>query len=74
MHEEFDLAIRVGNLPDSSVATRKLDSLQYGLFASPSYLARRGIPMAPADLASHDRLAFSGGSQTQMWQLHRGVE
>lgn len=74
VHEGFDLAIRVGNLPDSSLAARKLGSLKYGLFASPAYLARRGVPEAPADLNSHDRLAFSGGSQAQSWQLHHGPE
>lgn len=74
VHEGFDLAIRLGNLPDSSLAARKLGSLEYGLFASPAYLARRGVPATPADLASHDRLGFSGGSQSQTWHLHHGAE
>lgn len=72
VHEGFDLAIRVGHLPDSSLAARKLGNLEYGLFASPAYLARRGVPLTPEDLATHDRLAFSGGSQSQAWQLHHG--
>ncbi|MDE2417683.1 MAG: LysR family transcriptional regulator [Burkholderiales bacterium] len=72
VHEGFDLAIRVGNLPDSSLAARKLDSLEYGLFASPDYLSRRGLPASPDELATHDRLAFSGGAQSQTWRLHKG--
>ena len=68
------LPVRLGNLPDSSLAARKLGSLEYGLFASPAYLARRGVPATPADLASHDRLGFSGGSQSQTWHLHHGAE
>jgi LysR family transcriptional regulator, regulator for bpeEF and oprC len=74
VHEGFDLAIRVGYLPDSNLAARKLGNLQYGLFASPDYLARRGMPMTPDDLASHDRLAFSGGVKLHSWRLHRGSQ
>lgn len=69
VHEGFDLAIRVGNLPDSSLAARKLGDLEYGLFASSTYLARRGVPLVPDDLAHHDRLAFSGGSHSRSWRL-----
>lgn len=74
VHEGFDLAIRVGNLPDSSLAARKLGDLQYGLFASPAYLARRGVPTSPDGLATHDRLAFSGGAQPQSWRLGKGAQ
>lgn len=74
VHEGFDLAIRVGNLPDSSLAARKLGVLDYGLFASPAYLARRGAPATPDDLANHDGLAFSGGSHSQVWRLHHDAE
>lgn len=74
VHEGFDLAIRLGNLPDSSLAARKLGDLEYGLFASPAYLARRGVPENPADLTRHDRLVFSGGASSQAlaWQLVSG--
>lgn len=69
VHEGFDLAIRVGNLPDSSLAARKLGDLEYGLIASPSYLSRRGVPLTPGDLSHHDRLAFNVGSQSKVWRL-----
>nr|WP_315203690.1 LysR family transcriptional regulator [uncultured Albidiferax sp.] len=74
VHEGFDLAIRVGNLPDSSLAARKLGNLEYGLFASPDYLARRGVPAQPADLAQHDRLVFTGGTQAAAWHLRNGAD
>lgn len=74
VHEGFDLAIRVGNLPDSSLAARKLGNLEYGLFASPDYLARRGVPAQPADLAHHDRLVFTGGTQAAAWHLRNGAD
>jgi DNA-binding transcriptional LysR family regulator len=72
VHEGFDLAIRVGSLDDSSLAARKLGDLRYGLFASPAYLARRGTPDLPEQLAQHDLLQFSGGSHRQGWRLSRG--
>lgn len=72
VHEGFDLAIRLGNLPDSSLAARKLGSLEYGLFASQDYLSRRGVPATPQELEKHERLVFSSGAQPQAWHLHKG--
>jgi LysR family transcriptional regulator, regulator for bpeEF and oprC len=69
VHEGYDLAIRVGPLPDSSLAARKLGDLHYGLFASPDYLMRRGTPAHPSELRTHDRLVFSGASGAQTWLL-----
>lgn len=51
VHEGFDLAIRVGPLLDSTLAARKLGELAYGLYASPDYLERRGVPLEPANSA-----------------------
>ena len=74
VHEGFDLAIRVGELPDSSLAARRLGELHYGLFASPDYLARRGIPASPDELARHQLLVFTAGSHRAGWRLARGSE
>lgn len=71
VHEGFDLAVRVGPLADSSLMARRLGELHYAVYASPSYLARRGTPQAPAQLSSHDTLAFSGGSHQATWTLMR---
>ena len=62
VHEGFDLAIRAGPLPDSSLVARALGQLDYALFASPSYLANRGTPHVPDDLARHDLVVFTGGT------------
>lgn len=62
IHEGFDLAIRVGALPNSSLSARKLGEITYGVYASPAYLKRRGVPTQVEDLAAHDVLAFTGGS------------
>ena len=74
VHEGFDLAIRIGELPDSRLAARRIGELRYGLFASPGYLARRGTPGRPEDLAQHDLLFFAAGSHGGGWRLGRGAE
>jgi DNA-binding transcriptional LysR family regulator len=74
VHEGFDLAIRVGELPDSRLAARRIGDLQYGLFASPDYLARRGVPGSPEELSQHDLLVFTAGSHRGGWHLSRGSD
>ncbi|NNC53368.1 MAG: LysR family transcriptional regulator [Erythrobacter sp.] len=54
----FDLALRNSTLGDSSLKARKLVDVEDILCASPDYLARRGTPSSPNDLASHDIIAF----------------
>lgn len=71
VHEGFDLAIRVGPLPDSSLAARRLGSLAYSLYAAPAYLARTRLPRTPADLAGHALLMFTPSGGTPQWQLQR---
>jgi DNA-binding transcriptional LysR family regulator len=71
VHEGFDLAIRLGALADSTLTARRLGELRYALYAAPGYLARRGVPGHPADLSSHDLLAFSGGDGADAWALSR---
>lgn len=60
--EGFDLALRASGarLADSSLVGRRLGAIDVQLFASPTYLARRGTPRAPEDLAQHDFVAFRG--------------
>ena len=67
VHEGFDLAIRVGPLADSMLVVRKLGYLQYGLFASPKYLAKQPALLKPDDLAVHTALSFAGGSHQATW-------
>lgn len=74
VHEGFDLAIRVGELPDSRLAARRIGELHYGLFASPEYLARRGVPRSPEELSQHELLVFSAGGHRAGWRLERGAE
>lgn len=57
-----DIALRVvrNRLPDSALIARKVGTLAFQLYASPTYLARRGAPRAPAELAQHDWIGFRG--------------
>lgn len=55
--ERVDIALRVGDLPDSNWIGRKLCDFDRILCASPAYLARRGVPSVPGDLSAHDFLA-----------------
>ena len=57
VHEGFDLAIRLGHLKDSTLVARKLGQTRMLLCAAPAYLARKGTPRTPADLATHDWLS-----------------
>lgn len=52
----FDVAIRVGPLPDSSLTTRRVFLIPSALAASPAYLDRAGVPRHPAELAKHSCL------------------
>ena len=57
--EGFEAAIRIGNLPDSNLIAQPLAPYRLLLCASPAYLARRGTPRTPDDLATHECLSFS---------------
>ena len=69
--EPFDVAIRMGELPDSTLIARQLARLSVQVYASPRYLEMSGEPAAPSDLAKHECLGFSKAGK---WKLHRGAE
>lgn len=67
----FDAAIRSGALADSSLISRKLGPFRFVLCAAPGYLARKGTPARPADLAAHDalRFRFPTSGKLQDWTI-----
>ncbi len=74
--ERYDLAIRMGELDnDATLVARKIDEQQFGLYASPIYLALHAAPKHPDDLARHAavRLLSANGSAVP-WKLMRGKE
>ena len=74
--ESFDLAIRMGALPDDATLTAKRLHLQtWGLYASPDYLAKRGAPQHPEDLLEHAALSLlASNREAPAWQLNRGEQ
>ena len=73
----FDLAIRIGALEDSTLVARQLAPNRRVLCAAPAYLAKRGVPTTPADLAAHDCLLLVGSRGRQdLWRMtdHNGRE
>ncbi len=67
--ERFDVAVRVGSLPDSSLIARKIAPIKLAIVAAPSYLARKGEPKTLADLDHHDAVAQPGES---VWRFTEG--
>ena len=66
--EGFDCAVRVGDLPDSSLVSVRVADNRRLCVAAPQYLQRRGTPLVPQDLAAHDCLTLSSdASQTCGW-------
>jgi DNA-binding transcriptional LysR family regulator len=67
--EGADLAIRLGTLNDSAFGTRRLQTLERMVVASPSYLKAHGTPKTPADLASHDCIFGPGNFGRDSWSF-----
>jgi DNA-binding transcriptional LysR family regulator len=64
-----DVAARLGHLPDSGLVATRVGEVRWITLASPSYLAQRGTPEVPADLANHDCLAFEGLQTLRSWSF-----
>jgi DNA-binding transcriptional LysR family regulator len=70
VQEGVDVAIRIARMEDSSFTLRKIADVRRLLCASPDYLAKRGAPAVPQDLAAHDCLLLRfPGSQQFRWTL-----
>lgn len=69
--ERFDAAIRIGALKDSSLVARRIAPVHGAILASPDYLARRGRPTSPLELAQHDCLIYTG-TATPDWTFRIG--
>jgi DNA-binding transcriptional LysR family regulator len=71
VEDGIDVAVRIAHLPSSSLTARKVGSVRRVVCAAPSYLAGRGRPQTPADLASHDSIVFAAGAPSALkeWQF-----
>jgi DNA-binding transcriptional LysR family regulator len=67
--EGYDLAVRFGPMPESTLIARRLCALHLVLCASPAYLAKRGTPTTIDELDEHDHVLFTPTSRNQAWTI-----
>jgi len=67
--EGYDMAIRIGRLPESSLIARKLAPVRLVVCAAPRYLRERGTPTSPRDLESHECLGYAYYSEQNRWRF-----
>jgi DNA-binding transcriptional LysR family regulator len=71
VEEHIDMAVRIGELPDSSLIAVRIGSIRRVACASPAYLSARGRPAQPSDLSKHDCIAFDGLESGTAWTFRR---
>jgi DNA-binding transcriptional LysR family regulator len=69
--EHVDVALRIGHLVDSALIATRVGAVRRVICASPGYLARRGVPHQPEDLARHDGISFQGFETSPEWRYRR---
>jgi DNA-binding transcriptional LysR family regulator len=72
--EHIDVAVRVGDLADSSIVATRLGAVTWVTCASPDYLETRGTPDRPEALAGHDCVMFEGLYSNNFWTFGRGQD
>ena len=69
VEEGFDLALRAGELADSTLMSRRIGGSDLGIFGSKAYLAKHGHPRSVADLARHNCLFMKSNAGLLLWRL-----
>lgn len=72
--EGIDVAIRIGQLPDSSYSALKVGSVRRVICGSPDYFERHGTPQRPADLADHRIIAATSAGTSLEWRFGGGAK
>jgi len=67
MEDHIDLAVRIGELPDSSLVATRIGAIRRVVCGSPAYFAERGTPKNPSELGGHDCITFEGLSSPNAW-------
>lgn len=67
LEEHIDLALRIGELPDSSFVATQIGAIRRVVCASPDYLVRFGTPQTPTDLGTHRCVSFEGLMSSTAW-------
>lgn len=69
VEEGFDLAIRIAQLPDSSLVARRLGPCRHVVCGAPGYFRRHGIPRTPDDLRDHNAITFKYQDSAREWHF-----
>jgi DNA-binding transcriptional LysR family regulator len=69
----IDVALRLGALEDSALTARKLGQARRLVLGSPSYFARLGEPLTPADLSAHQAVIYDVGGGGDVWTFRQGA-
>lgn len=72
IEEGVDVALRMGDLADSSQTARKLGQSPRLILGTPAYFAKAGLPAKPADLADHDAVIYAQKGSGAHWTFRRG--
>ena len=72
MEEQIDVALRIGELPDSTLMASRIGTVCPVVCASPAYLAQRGVPAGPEALAAHDCIGFDVLESRRAWVFGDG--
>lgn len=74
LEEDVDVAVRIGELPDSSLHAIQVGRVRQVLCAAPSYLARHGVPQRPEDLVQHTIVTATGLTPTPEFRFRNDVK
>ena len=71
--ERFDLAVRIADLPESSLVAKRLGDMRLVVCAAPAYLARHGRPLHPEELSEHACLIDTNLREPSVWAVRAGA-
>ena len=74
IEDGFDVAVRFGPMPESTLIARRLCSVSLVLCASPAYVARTGAPKTIEELDEHDHILFTPATLNQTWTVFNGEQ
>ncbi|MDF2117732.1 LysR family transcriptional regulator [Roseiarcaceae bacterium H3SJ34-1] len=72
--DHIDMAVRIGDLPDSSLLATRVGAIRRVVCGSPAYFAAHGVPETPDDLAGHTCVMFSMAGAGASWTFRHGKQ
>ncbi len=72
LEDDIDVAVRIGELPSSSLVATRIGTIRRVVCASPAYIARHGMPQSPAELRNHACVTFEGLASSKSWTFKTG--